>query len=336
MAFTSTPGTPFTWDTAGFSWNDADAGKAWDDASPFVYVGTLDETVNLAEAPSNRPYKSFDETVHYTERWTKKTGKTLAELLGLAELYSSIEEFNPMFAESFYVVDLLLKEYNQSLEESAAVEDAKPTAVRLSKLEAFNLVEDYANTLAWSRILAENFLFSESYHRALGVNKPEAFNVQDTFVRQGPMIVSDLQLRGDEVTLGSFLLNVQNNVPSGYGPFQPFVIGDYDITKALIKITMQRESPAQDLRLLSGKVFIDVADVTDRGNITISTTAGPVTIAFTRKFLIPPVVSVTRIGSSGGASPRITNVTRTNFQIELVDSSGNRVLGDANWQAEGY
>lgn len=336
MGFTTIPGSLYTWDSALFSWDDPDSVKTWDDAYPAVFIGEFDEPVNFAEAISKSPSIPLPEIFpSFADAIANGPNKQSDEPLNFAEVYSRIAEFEPFFAESFALAEAMRQAFGKNVDEPVSLVEAILFQYGMNTAEAWTIADLFDRAIDWERSYAENFLFADAYFRQIGLNKSETFQVYDTLVRQGPIVISDLVVRSDEVTFASFVLTVSNNVPSGYGPFQPFVIGDYDLTRALIKITMTRENEQQDLRLLKGKVFADVPDVRDTGEVNIPV-AGTATIVFARKFLAPPKITIGILGVAGGGSHRHFNVTKTGFQLELLDSSGAVTTGYATWHAEGY
>lgn len=162
----------------------------------------------------------------------------------------------------------------------------------------------------------------------------ETLKVRDTFVRRGPAVLSNIVLRSDVLTFAQFLAEDHTVVGNGYGPYKPFIAGDYDLSKALIKISLKREAASQDLRVTAGKFNADRPIITDSGQVTAST-GGTVAVSFSKEFLTAPVVSSAFVSSTGVGIVRITGITSTGFNIDLVDNSGTRIAGTIGWIAQG-
>jgi len=334
MPVTSTLLTPFTWTSAPETWDSTDAAKTWDTYATYNYDNVIDEAFGIAEQIKKVVGKNVAETLLFAETSsTKSLDKNIAEALGVAE--ADAVDFSKALTEAFTTVDAISKNVDRGFDEAFSITEASSREYELNKPEAVAFAEVFARVVAWSRVLAETTNFAEAIAKNPTKKLAEVFSMYDTLIRQGPAVINDMQLRSDEIDFDAFVLVVGGGVPSGFGPFQPFVAGDYDLTRALIKITLTRENPQQQLRLLTGKVFVDVPDVTDRGSVNVVSTAAPYDIVFTRKFLIPPEISITQLGTVGAAVPQITNITRTGFSLELI-VGGSRTTGSASWLAEGY
>lgn len=192
---------------------------------------------------------------------------------------------------------------------------AQVSVAALTADETVHLVDAYANGIIK--------LFAES------------LSIYDTYVRRGPAVLANLVLRSDQLTFEQFLAEDHTSAGNGYGPFKPFIPGDYDLSKAIIKISLQREATSQDLRVTGGKFNADRPILTDSGTVT-TVNSGTVSVTFAKSFLIAPNVSSTFTSSSGVAVPRVSNVTKTGFDIDLVDTSGTRVVGVVGWVAQGH
>ena len=57
---------------------------------------------------------------------------------------------------------------------------------------------------------------------------------------------------------------------------------------------------------------------------------------FNRPFYAVGEVVCTEKGGAVVAVPRVSNVTLTSFDVELIDVNGTRVGGTVSWSAKGY
>ena len=98
---TTTPGAPYAWADSGFTWDGAEAGKAWDDLAPALYTADSGEDMAVAIVAARLPTSSRSDTFGLSEvRWATASA-VAAESMTLGETYVDFIAFVAGILESF-------------------------------------------------------------------------------------------------------------------------------------------------------------------------------------------------------------------------------------------
>lgn len=199
--------------------------------------------------------------------------------------------------------------------------------------ESLAVADTLGRTVAFKRALAEGLSVDDALAKATELPFTEAFDTFEQYRRNANGVISDVLVDTGDLTEFDFeqLLRYQSAV--GYERFRSFIPGDYDYQDALFKtvlVSLNEDRPHVDKL----NVEVDVPDVFDRGRADIA--VGGATIDFNRNFNVPPEVQVTLKGGTVVATPKIIDITKTGFTVQLEDGAGGTVAGTVTWAAEGY
>jgi hypothetical protein len=168
----------------------------------------------------------------------------------------------------------------------------------------------------------------------LGSFQSPGFQLGTNYGVRANYVASDILISETDLSFAQFQTQFANLIPVGYEPFEKFQVGDYEYKKALYRGQISTDGnsvPAMNVL----QVQVDVPDVFDTGTDVI-TVSGTKTIPFHKSFYIAPEIVCSMKGGAVFAVPRITNVTRTQFTVELMDSTGAPLAGTITWSAHGY
>lgn len=324
------------------TWDDTNMGiYTWDTnqvGGYFSWTLTVDETQGWAEVLRRSPNKRMPEILNVLD---SKRGWTIAKVfasqpVAFAETFSRNVGWTPSFAESIGFLETPRKTVNKRLNDAFNVAELRRMTYVMNRNHAIAFAEAYARQLGWVRSFDHVVSVLDVGRHSVNKKLQEAFSTYDIFLRAGPLVLTDLIVSQTTISFEDFQDNVASGTPASYSHFVPFIPGDYSLTKADVRIVMTRDSTSQDLRLTIGKVFIDVPDVNDRGTATVSTSASVTPVEFNRKFVEAPEVTITGISAAAFAVPRVTNITKDGFDVELVKPDGGRTTGTVSWQSQGY
>lgn len=128
-----------------------------------------------------------------------------------------------------------------------------------------------------------------------------------------------------------------NRMPAGYYPWQEFVPGDYDYQNGLLQLRFSTEAVDHVVSVSEAELHIDVPDLIETGRLTVP--VGGATYTFTRRFTVAPEVTVTQVGGTTTAIPRITSGPTTgSFTVKLYNAASptTEVAGTVSFTASGY
>jgi hypothetical protein len=146
--------------------------------------------------------------------------------------------------------------------------------------------------------------------------------------------ISDIYIKESDLTFTDFQSRFNEQGSPGYDNWRVMISGEKEYDHAAIRgvITTLGGSVPSFIQL---QMQVDVPDVFDRGSVVCSA-AGVVTVPFNRSFYAVNEVVASMKGGAVVAVPRISNITTTSFDIELINTSNARVAGTCSWAAKGY
>lgn len=317
-------------------------------------VRAVVESLSYAESRMRSLSRSRTESFDTEDDLSRTFGKNVSEGFSVTAL--AVEETEQGFGEQFSVEDVLTKhlqvgftefffvleaaDYPRFFHEIFAVSDTP--SVSLDAIRVF--AEDYEVNDALEKSLHKTFEqdleYSDSMSRSFSKNITEAFLVTDTLLRGTNGVVFDFYIRSDSMEASDFDI-VSDSPPVGYTPFQIFYPGDYQFTEAMGGVRVRGAQNGGQAGILGLTHNVDVPDVTDRGQATVTALeaagTGEHTVTFVKTFTAPPEVNLVWISGPSAAVAEIISVTETQFVFILrdVSSPSTKVEGTTTWAALG-
>lgn len=145
----------------------------------------------------------------------------------------------------------------------------------------------------------------------------------------------DLEVRNVARGAAFFLDFVRARKPLQHQAWRLLVPGEYEYTTALILLRAQGSDPSQQVTITEGNHFVDVPDIVQRGEITLTTAAATVTFPVPFKGGVRVVVS--QIGGATVGIAKLTAApTNASFSVRLFTTAGAGLAGDVAWIAQGF
>ena len=107
----------------------------------------------------------------------------------------------------------------------------------------------------------------------------------------------------------------------------------------MVKIAVRSKMEQGKPTISNLTMHVDIPDTDDRGTTQITDTTAATRVLFNKHYYNPPEINVVLLGGStetGVLTPYIVTVTSTYFDVEIRNSSTNRVTGSISWFAKGY
>ena len=200
------------------------------------------------------------------------------------------------------------------------------------------ICEDHQSHEALTRrFFAELAGVMESSQNHIGGRYSEQAALDDRFLKAVDGIIEEIAIHDHEMTSADFKRLV--NQPIGYETFIPYVVGEYEYQKALVRIGVFPGSFGAEPAVYNVIVHVDIDDTVDRGTAVITDTSAATTVRFSKHYYTKPEVTVTLRGGStsdGAILPNVAAIDKDSFQVELLKSDGTRAKGTVTWQAVGY
>mgnify|MGYP000292564071 CR=1 FL=1 len=398
MATAVAKGAYYTWDTANFTWDAAQAVHTWDDMAPLVYTRDDVETFFLRDGMTSAAGKVARDAVRLadTRRWADLLG-TKREQVGVHETYwdyisyvLTILESARVIESSYRGIDVPKKEgikitrrsrseimesareqlgildtelraaaFRRTWDESAQLDDDEDNHVTAGKFEevqvtdsrsadiyqpkeeAVSMADRQTHRARTLRTFDEKANVGEHMRRDIGGGYSEAVSVDDRFLRALNGIIEEITLKKGGMTAADFQQLV--NQPTGYERFIPYIVGEYEYQKALVRLAVTPGSLGAEPAVYNVVVHVDIDDTVDRGTTIITDMSAATTVHFSKHYYTRPEVTVTLRGGStadGIITPNVTEIDKDKdgyyFKVELLKADGTRAKGTVTWQSVGY
>ena len=220
-------------------------------------------------------------------------GKMTAEQLGILDALLRAAAFKRTWSESASLGDdednhvVAGKFETIRTSEHRAADVYKPTAEQIGTTE-----RQYHRAQTFRTFMEKASLY-EHMRRDLGGGYSEAVAVDDCFLRALDGIIEEVAVRKGGMTADEFQQLV--NQPTGYERFIPYIVGEYEYQKALVRLAVTPGSLGAEPAVYNVVVHVDIDDTVDRGTAVITDTSAATMVQYT--------------SSTATASPTSTNTT---------------------------
>ena len=310
----------------------------WDYIS---YVLTILESARVIESS----YRGMDvpkrEGVKITRRSHSEIMESPREQLGILDASLRAAAFKRTWSESASLDDDEDNHVTAGKFETIRTSEHRAADVYKPTAEQIGTTERQHHRAQTFRTFAEKASLYEHMRRDLGGGYSEAVAVDDRFLRALDGIIEEVAVRKGGMTADEFQQLV--NQPTGYERFIPYIVGEYEYQKALVRLVVMPGSLGAEPAVYNVVVHVDIDDTVDRGTAVITDTSTATMVRFSKHYYTKPEVTVTLRGGStadGTILPNVTEISRDKdgyyFTVELLKADGTRAKGTVTWQSVGY
>lgn len=273
--------------------------------------------------------------------WAVSLGQMTAEQLGILDASLRAAAFKRTWSESASLGDdednhVVAGKFETIRTSDRRVADVyKPTAEQISTTE-----RQYHRAQTFRTFMEKASLY-EHMRRDLGGGYSEAVAVDDRFLRALDGIIEEVAVRKGGMTADEFQQLV--NQPTGYERFIPYIVGEYEYQKALVRLAVTPGSLGAEPAVYNVVVHVDIDDTVDRGTAVITDTSAATMVRFAKHYYTKPEVTVTLRGGNtadGTILPNVAEISKDKdgyyFMVELLKADGTRAKGTVTWQSIGY
>lgn len=285
-------------------------------------------------------HMSYDE-VAASDGLTISLGKMTSEQLGILDMSLRAAAFRRTWDESAQLDDNEDNHVTAGKFEEVQMTDSRSADIYQPKEETVSTADRQTHRARTFRTFDEKANIGEHMRRDLGGGYSEAVAVDDRFLRALNGIIEEITLKKGGMTAADFQQLV--NQPTGYERFIPYIVGEYEYQKALVRLAVTPGSLGAEPAVYNVVVHVDIDDTVDRGTTIITDTSAATTVHFSKHYYTRPEVTVTLRGGStadGIITPNVTEIDKDKdgyyFKVELLKSDGTRAKGTITWQSVGY
>lgn len=273
--------------------------------------------------------------------WAVSLGQMTAEQLGILDASLRAAAFKRTWSESASLGDDEDNHVTAGKFETIRTSDRRAADVYKPTAEQIGTTERQYHRAQTFRTFMEKASLYEHMRRDLGGGYSEAVAVDDRFLRALDGIIEEVAVRKGGMTADEFQQLV--NQPTGYERFVPYIVGEYEYQKALVRLAVTPGSFGAEPAVYNVVVHVDIDDTVDRGTTILTDTSAPTTVHFSKHYYTKPEVTVTLHGgntSDGVITPNVVEIDKDAdgyyFKVELLKQDGTRAAGSITWQSVGY
>lgn len=323
----------FTWDSFPDQWQDA-AFTAFDlDAA---------EKIFLDDKAIKKAFVDFQETAQLKDFFNIKTNLVSKEKLLIDDTFARTIIFNIALAETIKILSSCIKQPIIQKEEAFGIKDFNNKAIGKVHIQDINVIEELRRKSEVYRNFVEKLGIKSQYYNTYKLAKLESIGVYDAILEACRAVLSNISIRDGEMSLDDFKTALKT--APGFTEFIDFKVGEYEYQEALIRLIIDATVAQTQPSVSDVVMHVDIPDTDDRGIAEITDVSAPTKVYFNKHYYKPPEVAVTLRGGNTGNGYVVPHLITTEgedekgryFEVELLNSTNQRVTGLISWISKGY
>ena len=255
--------------------------------------------------------------------------------------YKKIWQTVQTFREELKTLDKVYRNIYAVRDDRIAIADKRLVKLERTLHESIDTDESFNRNVAFVCGLAELARIGDGLTRDIGKNPAEDIALYDAYVRASNSYIESVQVVSSFKEMDDF--TAMADTPPMYEQFTDFNVGDYEYEKALLRLRVVSKATQAQPLLYDVSPHVDIDDTDDKGQLEIKDTTAATKVYYNKHYYNAPEVNAMVKGGTGATTP-VPNILTTDgkddkgryFEIELLNSSGNRTTGIVSWVAKGW
>jgi hypothetical protein len=255
--------------------------------------------------------------------------------------YKKIWQTVQIFREELKTLDKVYRNIYAVRDDRIAIADKRLVKLERTLHESIDTDESFNRNVTFVRGLAELARIGDGLTRDIGKNTAEDIALYDAYVRASNSYIESVQVVSSFKEMDDFM--AMADTPPMYEQFTDFNVGDYEYEKALLRLRVVSKATQAQPLLYDVSPHVDIDDTDDKGQLEIKDTTAATKVYYNKHYYNAPEVNAMVKGGTGATTP-VPNILTTDgqddkgryFEIELLNSSGNRTTGIVSWVAKGW
>lgn len=255
--------------------------------------------------------------------------------------YKKIWQTVQTFREELKTLDKVYRNIYAVRDDRIAIADKRLVKLERTLHESIDTDESFNRNVAFVRGLAELARIGDGLTRDIGKNTAEDIALYDAYVRASNSYIESVQVVSSFKGMDDF--TAMADTPPMYEQFTDFNVGDYEYEKSLLRLRVVSKATQAQPLLYDVSPHVDIDDTDDKGQLEIKDTTAATKVYYNKHYYNAPEVNAMVKGGTGTTTP-VPNILTTDgkddkgryFEIELLNSSGNRTTGIVSWVAKGW
>ena len=255
--------------------------------------------------------------------------------------YKKIWQTVQTFREELKTLDKVYRNIYAIRDDRIAIADKRLVKLERTLHETVETDESFNRDMVFVRGFEDLAHIGDGLTRDIGKNPAEDIALYDAFVRASNSYVESVRVLSSFKEMDDF--TAMSDTPPLYEQFTDFNVGDYEYEKALLRLRVVSKATQAQPLLYDVSPHVDIDDTDDKGQLEIKDTTAATKVYYNKHYYNAPEVNAMVKGGTGTTTP-VPNILTTDgqddkgryFEIELLNSSGNRTTGIVSWVAKGW
>lgn len=258
------------------------------------------------------------------------------------ESYKKIWQTLQAFREELKTLDKVYRNIYAVRDDRITIADKRLLKLERTLRESIDTTDESFNrNVDFVRGFEDLARIGDGLTRDIGKNPAEDIALYDAFVRASNGYIESVQAVSSFREADDFL--AMSDTPPLYEQFTDFNVGDYEYEKALLRLRVVSKATQAQPLLYDVSPHVDIDDTDDKGQLEIKDTTAAMKVYYNKHYYNAPEVNAMVKGGTGTTTP-VPNILTTDgqdnkgryFEIELLNSYGNRTTGTVSWVAKGW
>lgn len=258
------------------------------------------------------------------------------------ESYKKIWQTLQAFREELKTLDKVYRNIYAVRDDRITIADKRLLKLERTLRESIDTTDESFNrNVDFVRGFEDLARIGDGLTRDIGKNPAEDIALYDAFVRASNGYIESVQAVSSFREADDFL--AMSDTPPLYEQFTDFNVGDYEYEKALLRLRVVSKATQAQPLLYDVSPHVDIDDTDDKGQLEIKDMTAATKVYYNKHYYNAPEVNAMVKGGTGATTP-VPNILTTDgqddkgryFEIELLNSSGNRTTGIVSWVAKGW
>ena len=299
------------------------------------------ENTKVRDVLHNHIKPKYKEKVAMLIHIAKKAASAQFESFQVTDGYKHVWTILHTFREELKTLDKVHRDIYAVRDDRIAIADKRLVKLERTLHETLDTDESFNRNVTFVRGLAELARIGDGLTRDIGKNPAEDIALYDAYVRASNSYIESVQVVSSFKEMDDFM--AMADTPPMYEQFTDFNVGDYEYEKALLRLLVVSKATQAQPLLYDVSPHVDIDDTDDKGQLEIKDTTAATKVYYNKHYYNAPEVNAMVKGGTGATTP-VPNILTTDgqddkgryFEIELLNSSGNRTTGIVSWVAKGW
>lgn len=302
---------------------------------------TIYDTVAMVDELRRDMNNLVKERVSAMDSYVKHHVTMQKESVQVRDVYKRVWTTLQTFREELKTLDKVYRNIYAVRDDRIAIADKRLVKLERTLHESIDTDESFNRNVVFVRGLAELARIGDGLTRDIGKNPAEDIALYDAYVRASNSYIESVQVVSSFKEMDDF--TAMADTPPMYEQFTDFNVGDYEYEKALLRLRVVSKATQAQPLLYDVSPHVDIDDTDDKGQLEIKDTTAATKVYYNKHYYNAPEVNAMVKGGTGATTP-VPNILTTDgqddkgryFEIELLNSSGNRTTGIVSWVAKGW